>query len=233
MTRRGAWRSPAAMLLAACLWAAPAVAAAEDTHGEAAAAEHGGEGHGDGADHGAHGHGDVGPMDVLSSTAFWATVINFVIFVALVVRFGGRPIGDFFSSRRTEIQAGLAEGKRLKAEAEATKAEYEARMTALDQELASLREEIVRSGEKERDRLKAEAEARAARMRRDAELAIEQRVNQLRHDLTAETMTAALAAAKDLIRDQMTPDDQKRLADGYLTGLEDRVKSVGNGGATS
>jgi F-type H+-transporting ATPase subunit b len=164
-------------------------------------------------------HEPVGVGEILTSPSFIATLINFLIFAFLFVRLAGGPVGSFFSGRSESVARELEEARRLTAEANEKQAEYEERLRKIDDELADLRTQMIRSGEKERDRLVAEARDKAERMRRDAELAIEQRIRALRADLTRETVEAALQQATKLLEAKMTTEDQDRLAASYVDAL--------------
>lgn len=206
-------------------------------HGGGGGGDHGGsadgaplggeapEPHGEGAGAEAHAYPDevhhepVGVGEILTSPSFIATLINFLIFAFLFVRLAGGPVGSFFSGRSESVARELEEARRLTAEANEKQAEYEERLRKIDDELADLRTQMIRSGEKERDRLVAEARDKAERMRRDAELAIEQRIRALRADLTRETVEAALQQATKLLEAKMTTEDQDRLAASYVDAL--------------
>ena len=56
-------------------------------------------------------------------------------------------------------------------------------------------------------------------MRKDAAFLIEQEVKQVRVELQRETVLAAVAAAEELLKKRITPADQERLAEDYLTQL--------------
>lgn len=158
-------------------------------------------------------------MHVLHSFEFWALVVNFTLLVIVLVRMGRQPLLTFLQARRDAIQTSLTEAARIKAEAEAKHRQYSERLNQLDRELASLRAEMIKAGEEERDRIVAEAEAKAARLRHDAEFIINQKLKQLRIDLTKEAVEAAISAAEALIQKQATPADQQRLAQEYLEHL--------------
>jgi len=166
-------------------------------------------------------------VHVLHSFEFWALVVNFVLLVIVLVRMGRQPLLAFLQTRRDAIQTSLTEAERIKAEAEAKHRQYSERLNQLDKELASLRADMIKAGEQERDRIVAEAEVKAARLRHDAEFVIEQKLKQLRIDLTKEAVEVAINAAEALIRQQATPADQQRLAQEYLVHLanskQDRV----------
>ncbi len=83
---------------------------------------------------------------------------------------------------------------------------------------------MISAGEKERDRILAEAEHKAARMRRESEFLIEQQAKQLRADLLREATESAVTAAEQLLIKSTTNFDQQRLAQEYLSSLEQDSK---------
>ena len=94
------------------------------------------------------------------------------------------------------------------------------KLGSLDAEIASLKAQFTAAGEAERDRIVAEATARVERMRADGTATIEQELKNLREDLRREAIIAATAAAEATVRSSIGADDQRRLADEYLSGLE-------------
>lgn len=164
-------------------------------------------------------------MHVLHSLEFWALVVNFALLVFVIVRMGRQPLLTFLQSRRDAIQTSLTEAARIKTEAEAKHRHYSERLSHLDSELASLRAEMIKAGEQERDRIVAEAEIKAARLRHDADFIIEQKLKQLRIDLTKEAVEAAIEAAASLIRQQATAADQQKIAQDYLVHLANSKQS--------
>ena len=80
---------------------------------------------------------------------------------------------------------------------------------------------MVKAGEAERDRIVAQAEEKAARLRKDANFLIDQQIKQLRKDLTQQAANAAVVAAQELLQERTTETDQDRLAEAYLTRLDE------------
>ncbi len=200
---------------------------AVDAHGEESAHAAHGEGaegeHGPGADHeeGEHGGHHEAHFDPIK---FLATVVNFLIWLAIVVWLGRKPISEYLKNRRLAVEEGLEEAKRLSAEAQEKHAEYSARLERLDEELDKLKGEMIQAGEVESDRIIQEAEARAARMRKDATFLVEQQMKQLRLDLTREAIEAAVAAAEEVLSKQVAANDQQRLADDYLSQIAESMR---------
>ena len=200
--------------------AVPGVAFAETAHDEESLAHEVAEheiGHDAGDAH--DGHGELTIGGVLRSREFQGTLVNFIALIALfawVIRKKGNPA---LAERRKEVEAELAEAKRLREDAQKRHMETQTRLERLDQEMIQIRGEMIKAGEAERDRIVAQAEEKAARMRKDTSFLIEQQIKQLRQDLTQEASNAAVAAAQEVLQQTTTEDDQDRLAEAYLDRL--------------
>lgn len=216
-------RAFSAALVAASLYALPVVAQDHDhdhDHSGETAEEH--AAHADGAEaHAAHDdhHGHVSASAIFADGKFRASLVSFGLLVALGVYFLRQKIRAGLSARKREIEEAVAEANRVRAEAEAKKAELEQRLARLDDELATVRTELQKAAEAERDRIVQEAETKAALLRKDTKFQIEQRMKQMREDLTRETVLAAVRAAEKVLADKTTAADQQRLADAYLAEL--------------
>ncbi|MCB9596364.1 MAG: ATP synthase F0 subunit B [Sandaracinaceae bacterium] len=169
-------------------------------------------------------HGEAHEEAHFSWQELFAQVINFILWLAIIIYLAKKPLSDFLAGRRMSVEEGLVEAKNLKEAAEAKHADYSERLERLDEELEKLRTEMVQAGEAERDRIIADAESRATRMRADAKFVIEQQMKQLRADLTREAIEAAMSAAERVLTEQVKEADQTRLAQEYLEGLEVTMK---------
>jgi F-type H+-transporting ATPase subunit b len=182
-----------ASFLGAALLAAPAVALA------AGGGEHGGEGHG--------------------GNALWHAV-NLILLVGVLVYVGRKPLQEFFSGRRREIEANLQRSAALLAEAESRLGEWNRRMQRLDQEVEEIRQGARERAAAERDRILADAQVAAERVRRDAGAAIDQETRRARNELRQEATALALDLASDLLRQRMTAEDRTRLVDEFIQKVE-------------
>lgn len=171
-------------------------------------------------------HAEMIPwQQIVRSPEFLASVVNFLLLVALLVTMGRKPVARFLSERKREVEEGLKQAASLKAEAEKKLAEYTERLEQLDGEMASLRAEMVKAGEAERDRIVAEAEKKAARMRTETRFLIEQRMKQVERELRREAVDASIAAARQVLEEKTNESDRQRLAQAYLTALSDTAKN--------
>jgi F-type H+-transporting ATPase subunit b len=188
----------------------------------AAAQEHEGEGEHEAAEGEHGGHAEVHLSDLTHNVEFWGSIVNFTLLLVVLVYLGKKPLSGYLSNRRKTVEEGLAEAARLKEQAEKKYAEYSSRLEKLDKELDTIRAEMIKAGEAERDRIVAEAEEKAARVRRETEFVIEQQMKQLKTDLTREAVAAAVTAASEVLREQTGAADQERLAQTYLERLKEQ-----------
>lgn len=145
--------------------------------------------------------------------------LNFAIWIGLLYLLISKVLPKFLADRRAGIVEGLEEASRMKEEAEAKLVEYTKRIETMDEELARVRDDMRKAGEGERDRLVREAEERVRRMHEDARFLVDQRVKELREQLTREAIEAAIAAADAVLKERTTAADQARLAEEYLARL--------------
>ena len=187
---------------------------AEEAAEEELEGEHGGEHHG-------------GPLHldhVTHNPEFWTAVVNFTLLVILLVRFGRAPIRDFLGNRRKEMEKAINEAAEAKTAAEAKLKEYQDRLGQLDQELAKLRADLIAAGEEDRRRIAAEGEETARRMKMETDALIDQHAKALTAQVRRDVVDAAVAAAERMLREQVTAEDQQRLAEGFRRELASSAK---------
>ncbi len=142
-------------------------------------------------------------LDATTAASIWAT-IALVIFLGIVVYFGvPKLITKMLDDRIRKIEGELAEAERLRSEAKALLAEYEAKRENAEQEA----EGIVASAREEAFRLTAEAktslETLIARRTRGVEDKIAQAEAQAVAEVRARSADIAVEAARVLLQQQM------------------------------
>lgn len=151
----------------------------------------------------------------------WAVSVgNLIIFLFIVVKFGGPSIQAYFKARRETLLSDLDEAKRLREEAEARLEEYSARLDGLEAEEKRLLDEYHVQGQREKERIVAEAKAEVERMRRDAAVTIEQETKKAVAELEKQAVTLAVDMAEELARERLDRAMRKQLVDGYVAELE-------------
>ncbi|MFO0603785.1 MAG: ATP synthase F0 subunit B [Polyangiales bacterium] len=152
-------------------------------------------------------------------------VLNFAVLVVLGYMAVRRVVNPGLAARRAAVETEIAEAKRLHDEAAAIHKEYTTRLDGLEGEIAALKADLVKQGEAERDRIVAEAHARAERMRAEGTQAIEQEMRALRDELRREAVVAAVTAAEEAVRKNVTAADQVRLVDDFVAAIEAEAKA--------
>ncbi len=156
---------------------------------------------------------------------FFLRTLNFTILVVILYKLLKKPIANFFSARQESIQSKLADLEAKKLEAERVSAEYRARMAALEVETEKIITELVAEGEAEKEKIIAAAGRQAEYLRQQAELAIQQEIKLARESLQQEVAEMSVRAAEDLLRKHMQLEDQGRLIQEFLSGVDDASRS--------
>jgi F-type H+-transporting ATPase subunit b len=235
-------RSLLSLLLAAVLLgSATLAAAAEDPHGAHGHSDgHGDHGKGHGDAHGGHHvptfgdinwfYGVLGEREGVEPSfiyrpkgmpaPFGAYLLNAAVLYFILFRFLKKPVSEGLRKRKSSILKGMEEASRMRKDAEARLAEYEKKLANIDEEIERVRREMREDGEAERARILAEARVRRERMERDARLLVEQEFAAVREQLSKELISASFRSAAAALQTRVTADDQQRLADEYLNGLQ-------------
>ncbi|MBI5502289.1 MAG: ATP synthase F0 subunit B [Deltaproteobacteria bacterium] len=193
---------------------APAVAETHAAEGHPAAAEGHGAGHAD-----PHlklnwvGFGDRHTPAVI------ALIINSAILFGLLIHFGKAPVKGFLLERRKKVEEEVDQAFEEKVRAEGKLRGVVLRTKNLDEELAHLKEDLLRVGHDERDRLIADAGARAEKIRKDADAAAREIERAAARELRARMVEQALEAAGKSLRERLGPADQSRLAEEFVRRL--------------
>lgn len=146
--------------------------------------------------------------------------INFAILVGLLFYFLRKPAKEFFASRSTSIRSSIDEAKLRKDEAAKKYAEYEQRLKSIEGEMQTLITGLQKDGELERKRLIETAEQQVAALKSNSERMLQQELRKAKEDLKREAVGLAGQLAEDLIRKNVTPEDQGRLVGQYLEKME-------------
>jgi|GEM_PF-3228147 len=152
---------------------------------------------------------------------FGFALINFAIFLVIMGRLLFRPLGNMARDRHTRIRTDLDAASKLRAEAEAKLKEFEARTANVDQEVQSIVAQIEKEAAAEKVRIIAAAEAEAVRLKADAEKQITTELARIKAEIRAEVVDRVVAAAEEILKKQLTADDQGKLVQSYVVKLEE------------
>lgn len=154
----------------------------------------------------------------------WGTLIitglNLVIFLGLLGWLARRPLADALANRASTVRKSLDEAARLQDEAQARFSEVESRLVALDRRIEELKREAEADAAREEVRLHERAEQDARRIRDTAERTIREEAESARQVLRGEASVLAVQLAREIVRRNLTADDQERLARQFLAAVD-------------
>lgn len=146
-------------------------------------------------------------------------VINFLLFVFILVYFAGPPLRRFFSDRASTIHSNLAKSAKTFEEAEALARAASERIAALEGEVASLKRELEEETAFQLNRISELARSNADRIRRDTEATAAALVDNAQRRVRENLASAAAQLARELIARHFQAADQSRLLDGFMNRL--------------
>lgn len=156
---------------------------------------------------------------------YLASILNFVVFAWVIVRFGAKPLAESLTKRKQTIMKDIDEAQKMREASETRLREYEARLAKIEEELERVRAEFREQGERERERIVREANETRERMKKDAEFLLAQELKQMRLDLLREAVDEAIRGAGEMLAKKLTSADQDRFAEAFLTQLPPRSGS--------
>lgn len=154
----------------------------------------------------------------LDATA-WVSLAMVIFIAVLLWKKVPSAIGGALDKRIAGIRAQLDEASKLRAEAEALKAEYEAKMTAAAKEAEDMRARAEEEAGHIMDQAKTDATNLITRRQKMAEDKIAAAERAAIAQVRAKAAQAATAAAATLIAEHHDAAADKALVDGTIKGL--------------
>ncbi len=164
-------------------------------------------------------HGTADPTALYMDATMWVALP--MIFVLMILAYKKVPaaLGKSLDTKIAAIRAQLDEAKALRAEAEALKAEYEAKAKAADADSAAMVERAHAEAQGIIAKAGTDAEALVARRQAMAEAKIAAEERGAISALRAATAQAASTAAAKLISERNDAANDSKLVDQAIAGL--------------
>jgi F-type H+-transporting ATPase subunit b len=199
--------------------AAPTVAYAreggqEHPPAQSAAAEHAQDAHGEAEAH------EVSLAAMLKSM-MWPT-INFIIFVGILYYLLNKPFAEYLAGRSATIRRDLVDAAALRDNATAQLAAIDQKLQALPGELTTLRTRGAEDIKAEEQRIAAAAAADRERLLEQTRREIDLQVRLAKKEILEHAADLSVQLATDRIKKEVTPADQDRLVDRYLSQVKEK-----------
>ena len=155
----------------------------------------------------------------LSINIFWVIVaaLNFIIFLALIWRFGFDPIANILAQRKTRIEQGLADAEQAHRDLAASASERDQMLAQARRDVADLIARAQKAADdlREADIAATRAELERLRVKATADIAAEH--DRALADLRSQVADLALAAAGKVVGESMPGARQRRLVEEFIS----------------
>jgi F-type H+-transporting ATPase subunit b len=167
-------------------------------------------------------HAAAGEVPAADWGRLTAGIINFAVYLAIIITFAKKPVLAAFANRRQVVLAQVTAAEQARAEAQARVDGLRAELDRMD----SAREQMIREfremGTRERDRQVEQARATADKLLHEVELQLAARQRQAEKELQQKIMNRALAVAADKLQEQASADMRQHWLRGSMEALVKR-----------
>jgi F-type H+-transporting ATPase subunit b len=151
---------------------------------------------------------------------------NLLILILVLKLAAGKMIKGAVASRAKRIQMHLEESNKMRADAQNRFDELEARLSHMEKEVDTMREEAVVSAEREAELIRKQADADVKRIQEAAEHTIKNETEAARRALRKDAVELALRIAEEKLKSTVSQKEQDALAKDFLGSLKE---ANGNG----
>ena len=142
--------------------------------------------------------------------------LNFTLLVLILLKYLKKPIADSLKGRSESIAKAFDDLEAKKVEAERKYAEYEKKLSGMDEEAKKILESFIKQGEAEKEKIINQAQETAERIKAQAEYYVQQELAKAKEELQDEVANVAVRLAEDIIRKNLTEQDHSKLISEYL-----------------
>lgn len=152
---------------------------------------------------------------------FWIwKLVNMLLFFGFLAYLLGGPIKRAFIDRTETIKRTAAEAHERRTKADQMAADIQERLSRIESEVQAIHQRAQTEGERQRRELVAAAEAEAQKLIANAQSEVDNRLRHARLELTDYAGQLAAGRAEQILREKITPEDQRRLFDESLHEVE-------------
>ena len=149
-------------------------------------------------------------------------VANFIIFIGILYYFLNQPLRDYLATRGSAIRKDLVEAAELRAAATAQLETIEQKLKALPGELDKLRARGAEEIKAEDARIAAQAAADRDRLLEQTRREIDLQLRLAKKEILEHAANLSVQLAAERIKKEVTPADQERLVDRYLSQVKEQ-----------
>ena len=145
---------------------------------------------------------------------------NLSLLLFIIVWFGRKPITDGLKNRAERIRHELTDSARLRDEAQKKYEEVDARLRHIADEIENIKTQGADQAQQEEQRLIERAKSEAQRIEDGAKRHIRDALVRARVELRDEAVSLAIEMAENIVKKEVSGEDQTRLAQAFLASLD-------------
>lgn len=145
--------------------------------------------------------------------------LNFAFLLFLIHRYARQPVLDYLAQRSQNIRSEIETAESRLRDAERELSDLRDRLSGFEREASELAERTAEQAETEKAAALERAGESAQRIRDEAQRVAGQELERARHELRAEAAVLATSLAAEILREKLTPEDDKRLVGEFIERL--------------
>lgn len=142
-------------------------------------------------------------------------ILNTAILIAVLVRFLRTPMREFLTQRSRAIAEGIEQAQQQLAESQRELARWRSSLDEHARRAREIQAEVEREAEAEHAQVVERARAAADRIREEARAVADQEIRRAQRELRREASALAVSLAEEILRENLTPDDDRRLVQAF------------------
>lgn len=150
--------------------------------------------------------------------------VNVAILVGVLVYLLKKPLSSYLKERSELLRKSIDDAAKARAEAAEKLSAIQARMVRLSGEIEEMNRRMESEAGEEARRLRDLAQAEIARVREQSRFAAEQEVKKAREELRREAADLSAAAAEEMVKKSVTPDDQERIVRENIDKIKEALR---------
>ncbi len=147
-------------------------------------------------------------------------LLDFVIFLAGLVHFAGKPLRGALAERHTTIKRSISEAASAHAKAASHQEQVRDKLARMESEAQTMATSSQNEGQAEHDQIVADAKAYAARLQQDSSAIVAQEQKRAEERLRRQLLQAALRQAGEQLTQELDAARQQEILERAIGELE-------------
>lgn len=141
-----------------------------------------------------------------------AQILNFLVLVFVLAKFAYKPLLNMMEERKNKIASDLEAADQAKADAEAVKAEYAAKLADARQEAQAIIDNARKTAQAAHDKIMADTKAEQEQVIAAARESIVMEQKKAMDEVRAQVISLSMIAAGKIVEKKLGSDEDKKLA---------------------